>query len=256
VKPYYEHDGISLFHGDYRELSSQLDHKVHLVVADPPYGDTSLDWDIRDCSWLDVIPTLLLDSGSLWCFGSLRMFMAQAEAFAVRKWKYAQEIVWEKHNGSSFHADRFKRIHELVVQFYRSPWSKVYKDPVTTPDATARVVRRKQRPTHTGHIEASSYVSHDGGPRLARTVMRVRSCHGYAVHPTQKPTAIIRPLIEYSCPPSGVIFDPTCGSGSTLVAAKELGRQAIGIELEEKYCEAAARRLQQEVLPFNSGATP
>ncbi|KKM90924.1 hypothetical protein LCGC14_1233770 [marine sediment metagenome] len=254
MKPYYEHDGISLYFGDFRELAPQLGLKANLVVADPPYGDTSLDWDIRDSSWLDAIPSLLSNSGSLWCFGSLRMFMAQAQAFTVCGWKLAQEIVWEKHNGSNFHADRFRRVHELVVQFYRSAWAEVYKKPVTTPDATARAVRRKQRPAHTGHIEAGFHVSHDGGPRLARTVMRVRSCHGYAVHPTQKPTAIIRPLIEYSCPPSGIVFDPTCGSGSTLVAAKELGRCAIGIELREAYCEAAAKRLSQEILPLNDGA--
>ncbi len=254
MKPYYEHDGISLYLGDYREVTPMLGCEVNLVVADPPYGDTSLGWDVCDFSWLDTLPALLLDSGSLWCFGSLRMFMSHAGEFFTRKWKLAQEIVWEKHNGSSFHADRFKRVHEFVVQFYRSAWAEVYKAPVTTPDATARATRRKKRPAHTGHIDASSYVSHDGGPRLARSVMRIRSCHGYAEHPTQKPTGIIRPLIEYSCPPSGIVFDPACGSGSTLVAAKELGREAIGIEIREAYCEVAARRLSQEVLPFNSGA--
>jgi len=254
MKPYYEHGGISLYFGDCREIAPQLNSKVHLVVADPPYGDTSLDWDIRDSSWLVAVPSLLLDSGSLWCFGSLRMFMAQAEAFAIRKWKLAQEIIWEKHNGSNFHADRFKRVHELVVQLYRSAWAEVYKNPVTTADATARATRRKRRPAHTGQINAGSYTSNDGGPRLARSVIRVRSCHGYAEHPTQKPTGIIRPLIQYSCPPAGTVLDPTCGSGSTLVAAKELGRRAIGIELSEEYCEATARRLSQEVLPFDNGA--
>jgi site-specific DNA-methyltransferase (adenine-specific) len=70
----------------------------------------------------------------------------------------------ERHD---FHADRFKRVHELVAQFYRAdvPWSAVYNDVQTSPDATARTVRRKMRPPHTGHIDAGHYVSEDGGPR-------------------------------------------------------------------------------------------
>ena len=50
----------------------------------------------------------------------MRFFMASVEQFRVAKWRYAQDIVWEKHNGSGFHADRFKRVHEHAVQFYRA----------------------------------------------------------------------------------------------------------------------------------------
>ena len=127
-------------------------------------------------------------------------------------WRQAQEIVWEKHNGSNFHADRFKRVHELVVQLYKrsTPCEEVYKRPVYTNDATARAVRRKRRPTHTGHIEAASYKSEDGGPRLMTSVLYERSCHGYADHPTQKPIGILRTLLEYSCPEKGMVLDLFC----------------------------------------------
>ena len=71
-------------------------------------------------------------------------------------------------------------------------------------------------------------------------------------HPTQKPVALIKWILSDKRFPTGVILDPYMGSGSTLVAAKEYGRHAIGIEIEERYCEIAAKRLAQEVLPMEA----
>ena len=243
MKPYYDQNGITIYHGDCREILPSLEC-VDVVIADPPYGDTSLDWDVAVSGWLDLLQ--MKKSASLWHFGSFRFFMAQAEVF--RKWSLAQDLVWEKHNGSGFHADRFKRVHEHVVQFYKGGWRCIYKNPVHTQDAMKRAVRRKRRPRHMGEIGESSFTSEDGGPRLMRSVIHVRSCHGDAVHPTQKPLGIIAPLIEYSVPANGVVLDPFMGSGSTLRASFEMGREAIGIEIEEKYCELAVKRLAQGVL--------
>lgn len=71
-------------------------------------------------------------------------------------------------------------------------------------------------------------------------------CWEYLGHPTQKPEPIMRLLVK-KCP-VGVVVDPFAGSGSTLVAARNLGRRAIGVEIEERYCEIVARRLAQDVL--------
>lgn len=249
--PYFQRDGITLYHGDCREVIPSLGGGwADCVVADPPYGETSLVWDRRVAGWLDPVPLALKRPGSLWCFGSLRHFWAERDAFDG--WKLAQEVVWEKHNGSSFHADRFKRVHELIAHFYPAgvPWGELYKSPVFTPDATRKVVRRKEQTPHTGVIGDSTYVSHDGGPRMMRSVIRVRSCHGTARHSTEKPIGIISPLIEFSCPPGGTIAVPFAGVGSELLAARLGGRKAVGVEIEESYCEEAARRMEQGVLPL------
>jgi len=109
-------------------------------------------------------------------------------------------------------------------------------------------VRRKGRPPHMGEIGDGNYASEDGGPRLMRSVLQVRSMHGTAIHPTQKPEGIVRPLIAYSCAPGGIVLDPFAGSGTTLAAARSLGFRAIGIEQDEAYAALAAARLSQQSL--------
>lgn len=246
-EPVYEDEYVTLYCGDCREILPTLG-LVDGVVTDPPYGDTSLDWDTPVGDWLDLID--LAVHGSVWCFGSLRFFLEHGHEFAG--WKYAQEIVWEKHNGSSSAADRFRRVHEFAVQWYRGSWQSLHRDPPVTMDASPRQVRRKTRPPHWGEIGAHSYVSEDGGPRLMRSVIEVRSEHGRAVHPTQKPLGILRPLITYSVPPGGVVLDPFAGSGSTLIAAREVGRRAVGIEMDAGYCAAAVERLAVSTLALET----
>lgn len=237
--PVYQDERVTLYQGDCRDLLPLL--PVGAVVTDPPYGDTALVWDERVDGWWEKIGGRVRDS--MWVFGSLRHLVHLVPLLELDGWHMSQEIVWEKHNGSSFHADRFKRVHELAAHFYRGPWAEIYKNPPVTMDATPRQLRRKQRPQHTGYIDGSTYESEDGGPRLMRSVQYVRSEHGRAVHPTQKPLGILRPLISYSVEPGGLVIDPFAGSGSTLLAAREMGRNAIGIEIDPEYCAAAAERL-------------
>lgn len=236
-----------LVHGDCRRV--MLGRRYDLILADPPYAVTSLAWDRKVDGWLAIAAQQLKPTGSLWLFGSMRSLMIAGPEIAAAGLQYAQDIVWEKHNGSGFHADRFKRVHEHAVQFYRAdaPWGEVYNDVPTTPDATARTVRRKGRPPHTGHIEASAYISEDGGPRLMRSVLYMRSCHGEAIHPTEKPVGLLEILIRVSCPEGGLVGDFFAGSGAAAEACGHAGRDYFGAEIDEGYHSAAVARLQSSL---------
>jgi site-specific DNA-methyltransferase (adenine-specific) len=224
--------------------------RYDLVIADPPYAVTSLSWDKAVDGWLRVAAATLKPTGSLWVFGSMRSLLATGPQFADAGFRYAQDVVWEKHNGSAFHADRFKRVHEHVVQFYKADaaWADVWNEPQRTMDATARAIRRKRRPAHTGHIEASSYISEDGGPRLMRSVIYERSVHGSAIHPTEKPVSLLEILVRTSCPPDGLVGDFFAGSGSLAEACSASGRDYFGAEINHAFHAAAVERLRSSLL--------
>jgi site-specific DNA-methyltransferase (adenine-specific) len=182
----------------------------------------------------------------------MRMFLDRGHEFAG--WKFSHDVVWEKHNGSGFHNDRFRRVHEHATHWYRGDWASVHHVAPTTPTASAKQVRRKQRPAHTGHIDSGSYTSVDGGPLLMTSVIYARSMHGRAINETEKPVEVVEPLIAYGCPPGGTVLDPFGGSGSTGAAARHLGIHTVLIEKRESQCEKTARRLAAAPLDF-AGAT-
>jgi site-specific DNA-methyltransferase (adenine-specific) len=170
----------------------------------------------------------------------MRFFMGQQ----FPGWTYAQEIVWEKHNGSIFHADRFRRVHEFAVHFYRGEWASstrqardahgrdgAQRAPQGPPSALREhrggVLRlRGWRPAHGAQRDLRAVLPRLGG-----------ASHAEAVE-------ILQPLIEYSCPPGGVVVDPFGGSFSTGVACKLMGRRFIGIEIDPKRFEIGCRNLE------------
>lgn len=245
MKPYYADESVTLYHGDMREVLPALGLHADCIVADPPYGETSLPWDRWPDGWLEAVKPV---TSSLWCFGSMRMFLAHGREFTLASWRLSQDIVWEKHNGSGFDTDRFKRVHETVTHWYQGRWASVHHEvPATTVSEKSRArFASRAAGDHRGEISASRY-DYDG-TRMERSVIAVRSMHGRALHPTEKPLGILEPLIAYACPPGGLVIDPFAGSGSTLEAAALSGRRAIGVEVDERYCELAARRLSQGVL--------
>lgn len=239
---------VTTLHGDCRELLATIpDASFDCILTDPPYGETSLEWDRWVSGWPQIVRRLLKPSGSMWVFGSQRMFWDHVNEFAG--WKLAQDIVWEKHNGTGQFADRFRRVHENALHLYRddAPWSGVYASPQYTNDATARTVRKKSRPAQwIGATGDTIYRSEDGGPKLMRSVIYVRSEHGRAEHPTQKPIGIVEPLLLYSCPVGGMVLDPFAGSGTTGIVARRHGINATLIEARQEFVNLIDRRIADD----------
>ncbi|WP_454629593.1 DNA-methyltransferase [Bradyrhizobium cenepequi] len=246
---------VKIMRGDCREIMETIEpESVDLILTDPPYGETSLRWDKWQDGWPAIARRVLKRSGSMWVFGSARMFLTHVNEFA--DWRFIQDVIWEKHNGSGFNADRFKRVHESAYQYVRddSAWSDIYKCPQYSSDAVARIVRRPggRRAAHMGEIGEHYYRSVEGGPRLMRSVVYARSEHGRADHPTQKPIGIVEPLLLYSCPPDGVVLDCFAGSGTIGIVAARHGRKSILIEADGEYAAAAEFRLANDGFDFGA----
>lgn len=203
VTPYYDHGGITIYHGDCRDILPHITADV--VVTDPPYG-------------------VLGDTGS-------------AATRRSRDNKDNGIMAWDIAPGREV-------IDAVIGNRPSAIWGGCHLDLQRT---YGYLVWDKQIDNlNFGEVEFC-WTNLRFAPRIFRH--RAVAIDGGKVHPTQKPVALMRWCIGFM--PEGVILDPFMGSGTTLVAAKQLGRRAIGIELEERYCELAAKRLQQEVLPLH-----
>lgn len=251
MKPYFTDDAVDLYHGDFRTVLPHLKQSFALAVADPPYQETSLEWD----RWPEGWPAVIADyCEAMWCFGSMRMFLNRFGEFDPY-WNLSQDVIWEKNNGTGFATDRFKRVHEFALHWYRGSWGDTYHDvprrpAVFDPKGRTRSSTRADSRQHTGSIGGNVY--EDDGTRLARSVIRAPSVRG-GIHPTEKPVSVLLDLIHYGCPRGSAVLDPFAGSGSTLVAARQLGLRAVGVEARAEQCEKAAERLSQGVFDLAGG---
>lgn len=221
-EPYYVDEHVTLYHGDCLEVDAWL--AADVLVTDPPYGmGLRSGWSgaFGDNAIHGDNDTTARDSAlSAW---SLRHGAGlQAPALVFGRWSVTRPagvrmvLTWEKgeHVGMG----------DLSI-----PWK---------PN------------TEEVYVIGSGFRGHRGGSVLRHLAIAGtvgQAAKGTRRHPTEKPTSLMAELIAKTV---GAIADPFAGSGSTLVAAKQLGRKAIGVELDERYAEIAARRLSQGVLDF------
>jgi hypothetical protein len=217
VSPYYADDRVTLYHGDCREIAEWL--AADVLVTDPPYG---IGWRIGNNR----------RSGSRAHGGIANDEDTSVRDHILTAWGTQRPgVVF-----GSFDAGQPSGVKQTLV--YRKPADAGLVGSVTG-------FRRDVEPIYViGSWPArtarwSAVITASGGS--CNAIMRTG-------HPHTKPLDVMEQLID-ACP-SGMVADPFAGSGSTLIAARNLGRKAIGVELEERYCEIIARRLAQDVLPL------
>jgi site-specific DNA-methyltransferase (adenine-specific) len=200
----------------------------HVVVTDPPYGVTDHAWDVvvDPCSWMfdDAIVT------------ATEPYATALIGTAPISFKY--DMVWVKNTATNaFNAHRMPmRAHERVL---------VFGDPCYTPVRRRRSAGEMKR---LNYEQRAAYEWASPDSVLWFDAVNNRSSRRSG-HPSQKPVELFVWLVN-SYGRDRPVLDPFMGSGTTLVAAACSGRSAIGIEIEERYCEIAAKRLGQEVLPL------
>ena len=247
-EPYYSDDHVTIYHGDCLELADVWVH-ADVMVTDPPYG---IGWTTHGVSRTSYKDRLAKDfngqhreTDSIANDQTTETRDAALEAWGNDKpalvfgalrlppppgTKHVAVYVKPLDAGSLTGLATLRRDVEAIYVLGR--WER----PVTEGPSRASLPQHQRPPS----IWRSSVFRTTW--RLAGTSAGLAATSG---HPHAKPTDVLRDLIELA---PGVVADPFMGSGSTLRAAKDLGRRAIGIELEERYCEIAAQRCAQEVL--------
>ena len=220
MKPYYQHKGVTIYHGDCREILPLLTDSVDTILTDPPWPMAS-DWN--------SVMVGNSNAGELW-----------AEVAPL------------------LHGRR------LLV------WHAVHNDPRTFLNPLGgwpylrAIFLRRAIPGYFGRVLMDGELIHALGEWPPHQDGRMVIPGGLAItyvkddrvegHPGPRSLIATRWLVNWWSDVGNTILDPFMGSGTTLVAAKALGRAGIGIEIEERYCELAAKRLAQEVLDLATAA--
>lgn len=218
MNPYYEQDGITIYHADCRDVLPTLaPNSVDLVLTDPPYGLEMATWD-RTVPYGMLTDFLRLSRGPVLWFGSASKVPESYASFPVTPHRM---LVW-------YVTFTLARTCANGI-YYR--WHPIY---------CWNLPKERKR----------GEVSHPNQDVLSFG----QDGHNPWHHPGTKPLALMRELVCI-VPGNALILDPFLGSGTTLVAAKQLNRRAIGIEIEERYCEIAANRLAQTVMQLEAPAS-
>lgn len=221
MTPYYEHAGITIYHGDCREILPQLP-ACDLLLTDPPYelgatgcglaGGRQYLADIKghidggfDIALPDRFPNWI-------CFCAKKQLRDLLAATGSRVWSL---VTWNKPNPTPLCAGNYLPDTEYIVHAYQpGRLFGEYRD-------TSRFI-----------VYPAERNAFD--------------------HPTVKPLPVVSKMMRLGSKEGELIIDLFMGSGTTLRVAKDLGRRSIGVEIEERYCEMAARRLSQEVIDFTA----
>ncbi|MFO0807560.1 MAG: DNA methyltransferase [Gemmataceae bacterium] len=221
MTPFYRQSGVTIFHGDCREVLPALPAKsIDFVLTDPPYlVDYKGRWDKKnkaivgdqDPDWLRPV------FSEVW-----RLLKNDSLCLSFYGWPHSDTFlgVWKEIG--------FRPVSHIV--FVKNVWG----------------LGRFTRGQH-----ETAFLLAKGSPKLPdrpKSDVVEWERERRAFHPNQKPVGALYPILASFAPEGGTVLDPFMGSGSTLRAAKDMGLAAIGVEVEKRYCVRAARRMAQEVL--------
>jgi len=227
MEPYYQDDAVTLYCGDSHDILPKINCEV--TITDPPYmigahstgteNSKAGSWgDIMNVArwyseWLRQCKRATSNEGSIWVFGNWRSMPTYTKAFLDAGLSPTSCLVWDKEWIGPAYKNALRPTWELVLM--------------------------------------SAMTDCEIWDRSASDVVRCKWLAGQCkttIHPAEKPVELLCRLICISTKQGWRVLDPFAGSGTTLVAAKLEGRKAIGIEINEAYCEIAAKRLSQGVL--------
>lgn len=237
MKPYYEGGGMTIYHGDCLDVLADLDIAVDAVVTDPPYSSGTRTEAAKSSSGamlragrfhdrpidLDQMTTI----GFVWLMRAIGVWSRNALPEGGSLLSFIDWRQWPNLVGALETANL--RVQGMVV------WDKGHFG-----------LGNGFRSQHELICHASKGVPEINDRGIGNVLRFPRE--EPIDHPSPKPEGLMLRLIDAVTPPGGLVIDPFMGAGTTLRAAKNCGRRAIGIEVNEAYCEIAAMRLAQEVL--------
>ena len=225
MKPYYEHGGITIYHGDCREILPRL--AADLILTDAPYGTGG--WRrVASGNGSDPSASLVKEAWDSNATDWLALCPAAAPILTFWSAAYAQYLLpAAAATGRDKHRTIYMRKRDpMPMPKGRTAWSV---EPIWV-------------------LSAAGFTLSGGDDLIDVSTPRLGRDHEALGHPYQKPLEAMAWALS-KCQ-GETVLDPFMGSGTTLRAAKDLGWKAIGIELDEHWCEVAAKRLSQEVLPL------
>lgn len=234
-EPYYRDEYVTLWHGDAREVLPELGNvEAGVVLTDPPYSSGGFQEASRSSGSIGTRTTSTIQYDNLSTRGYERLMRevlrgvnSADEIFLFtdwRMWVHSFDAV----EGGGWRV-RNMLVWDKIEMGMGMPWRHQHELVVYGKRTPAAIIDGKRG-----------------------NVLRFRRS-GNDNHPTEKPTDLVQELLSNTTG-GGSVIDPFAGSGTTLIAAKNLGRKAIGIEIDERHCETAARRLSQSVLDFGGAA--
>lgn len=236
---------ITLLQGDCLELMKDiLDGSVDMVLVDPPYGTSNCKWDSIipfEPMW-EQLNRIVKENGVVCIFGS-EPFSSALRMSNIKNYKY--DWYWQKTTPTGFLNAKKQPLRniETISVFYK-------KQPMYTPQKTCGHKRKVSLDKHKRNCRQSEvygghgFTSYDSTERYPTQVLRYKTDkQKSALHPTQKPVALLETLIKTYTEQGETVLDFAFGSCSTGVACVNTGRKFIGIELDDGYFEIAQKRI-------------